>query len=129
MSCVYENKVFRKQWILVKYRLSRLAILLCTGKLLFVLKYKINILMIYSCVRLTSAKSLLNASWDDFWKENIVFGDVCQVLLMKSNPFVFFASGSIPSVSVIMLLQLYFLTVSFMLDERRLLMCYRPCVS
>ena len=36
---------------------------------------------------------------------------------MKSNPFVFFAAGCILSVSVIVPLQLYFLTVSFMLDE------------
>lgn len=45
------------------------------------------------------------------------FGEVCQALLMKSNPFVFFAAGCILSVLVIVPLQLYFLTVSFMLDE------------
>lgn len=36
---------------------------------------------------------------------------------MKSNPFVFFAAGCFLSVLVIVPLQLYFLTVSFMLDE------------
>lgn len=50
-------------------------------------------------------------------KKNTVFGEVCQALLMKSNPFVFFAAGGIRSVWVIVPLQLYFLTVSFMLDE------------
>ena len=36
---------------------------------------------------------------------------------MKSNSFALFAAGHIPSVLVIVPLQLYFLTVSFMLDE------------
>lgn len=51
------------------------------------------------------------------WKENVVLGEDCQAALMKSGPFVSFASGCVLSVWVIVPLQLYFLTISFLLDE------------
>lgn len=49
---------------------------------------------------------------------NIVLGEACQARSGNAKgPFVFFASGCILSVLVIVPLQLYFLTISFMLDE------------
>lgn len=44
------------------------------------------------------SKSSPKCFWGTGWKENVVFGEVGQALLMKSNPFVFFAAGCILSV-------------------------------
>lgn len=65
----------------------------------------------------TKTNSPLDAFQDSGQGSKHCLRELCQALLMKSLPFVFFSAGCALRVLIIVPLRLYFLAVSFMLEE------------